>query len=196
MNAAVLEQNTLEAAASEIETHVSEPLAPALPSEQEDVGLLYETYRSLLLFVAARKFRIPESEAENLIQEVFLSYLQVSVRIENVRGWLVAAVCNASRHFWRAQGRTESLPDDIGERCDPSSTAVADRLALEMTVHQSLGYLKPKCRETLHMHYFEGRSAADMAKEMNTTSRYAEKLIHNCLKNVRTIYMQINRVKR
>ena len=174
-------------------TAVPPPLdAPA----EVDIGVMYVEYRMLLLSVACRKFRIPECEAENLIQEVFLSYLQAGTRIENAKAWLVAAMCNASRHYWRAQGRTESLPDDYGERCDPSSNGVADRVAQELTLHQALDYLQPRCRQTLYLHYFEGRSAGDVAREMETTNRYAEKLIHNCLKRVREIYLSITAVKR
>ena len=195
----MLEQNALEAppgdsASPQVEPSQSQPVAAA--ADTIDVGELYLEHRNLLMFVAARKFRIPEGEAENLIQEVFLSFLQVSSKIDNIRGWLVAAVCNASRHYWRAQGRTETLPDDIGERSDPGSSGIADRMAQKLTVQQSLSYLTPRCQQTLHLHYFEGRSAADVARELGTTSRYAEKMIHNCLKRVREIYLQINRVNR
>ena len=43
---------------------------------------------------------------------------------------------------------------------------------------------------------FEGRSAGDVARELETTNRYAEKLIHNCLKRVREIYINITAVKK
>ena len=155
---------------------------------------LYVEHRTLLMFVACRKFRVPDCDAENLIQEVFLSYLQSGTRIENVRAWLVAAVCNASRHYWRMQGRVESLPDDFHESSDPGSHGLADTFAMKITVRQALQYLQPKCRETLWLHYFEGRSASDVARELDTTLRYAEKLIHNCLKRVREIYMSITNV--
>ena len=168
---------------------------PAPPSPAaDDVEALYLQHRSLLLYVACRKFRIPDSDAENLIQEVFLSYLQTGTKIENIRAWLVAAMCNASRHYWRAQGRTESLPDNIDDHCDPGSQGLADQFAMKMTVRQALDYLQPRCRETLWLHYFEGRSAGDVARELETTNRYAEKLIHNCLKRVREIYMNITAV--
>jgi RNA polymerase sigma factor (sigma-70 family) len=182
----VLEQNALE---------VPEAF-PGVTPEPQDVGDLYVRHRTLLLFVACRKFRIPEIDAENLIQEVFLSYLQTGTKVENVRSWLVAAMCNASRHYWRAQGRTESLPDDIGQRSDPSSHTIAEKVATQMTLRQALKYLQPKCRETLYLHYFEGRSAGDVAREMETTNRYAEKLIHNCLKRVREIYFSITAVRK
>jgi DNA-directed RNA polymerase specialized sigma24 family protein len=62
-------------------------------------------------------------------------------------------------------------------------------------MRQALQYLQPRCRETLFLHYFEGRSASDMARELDTTVRYAEKLIHNCLKRVREIYLRITVLK-
>lgn len=169
------------------------PQAPASPAA-DDVETLYIQHRTLLLYVACRKFRIPDSDAENLIQEVFLSYLQTGTKIENIRAWLVAAMCNASRHYWRSQGRTESLPDNIDDHSDPGTHGLADQFAMKMTVRQALDYLQPRCRETLWLHYFEGRSAGDVARELETTNRYAEKLIHNCLKRVREIYMNITAV--
>jgi RNA polymerase sigma factor (sigma-70 family) len=178
----------------------SRPAAEVVPSPAstaaDDVEKLYIDHRNLLLYVACRKFRIPDTDAENLIQEVFLSFLQTGTRIDNVRAWLVAAMCNASRHYWRAQGRTESLPDDFNDHSDPGSHGLADQFAMKMTVRQAIEYLQPRCRETLWLHYFEGRSAGDVARELETTNRYAEKLIHNCLKRVREIYMSITAVSR
>jgi RNA polymerase sigma factor (sigma-70 family) len=161
-----------------------------------DVESLYIQYRTLLMSVACRKFRVPESDAESLLQEVFLSFLQAGTRIDNVRAWLVAAICNASRHYWRSQGRSESLPEDYLEFSDPVSDALPEKRAMEITMQQALGYLQPRCRETLRLHYFEGRSASEVARELETTTRYAEKLIHNCLKRVREIYMNITTVNR
>jgi RNA polymerase sigma-70 factor (ECF subfamily) len=172
---------------------VTEPVPPP-SAAADDVEALYIEHRSLLLYVACRKFRVPDCDAENLIQEVFLSFLQSGTKIDNVRAWLVAAMCNASRHYWRAQGRIESLPDDFNDHSDPGSLGLADQFAMKMTVRQALDYLQPRCRETLWLHYFEGRSAADVARELETTNRYAEKLIHNCLKRVREIYLSITAV--
>ncbi|MBV8518002.1 MAG: sigma-70 family RNA polymerase sigma factor [Acidobacteria bacterium] len=188
-------EKKLQADANRIE---SEPGAQPLPPTQaaDDVEALYIQHRKLLLYVACRKFRIPESDAESLTQEVFLSFLQNGTKIDNVRAWLVAAMCNASRHFWRASGRTESLPDDFNDHSDPDSVGLADQFAMRMTVHQALEYLQPRCRETLYLHYFEGRSANDVARELETTNRYAEKLIHNCLKRVREIYLNITNVQK
>ncbi|MCU1227964.1 MAG: subfamily polymerase sigma factor [Acidobacteria bacterium] len=164
------------------------------PSSDE-IELLYLEHRKLLLFIACRKFRVPDWDAENLIQEVFVSFMQVGTPIRDVRSWMVAAMCNASRHYWRGQGRTEALPDDIGERSDPQSHNLGEKYAKTMTVSQALGYLQPRCRETLELHYYQGHSAADVARELKTTTRYAEKLIHNCLARMREVYLKMNAVK-
>jgi RNA polymerase sigma factor (sigma-70 family) len=161
-----------------------------------DIETLYLQHRTLLMSVACRKFRVPDGDAEALLQEVFLSFIQTGTRIDNVRAWLVAATCNASRHYWRLQGRAEPLPEDYLEYSDPRSEALPERRANEITLQQALGYLQPRCRETLRLHYFEGRSASEVAQELDTTVRYAEKLIHNCLKRVREIYMNITKVNR
>jgi RNA polymerase sigma factor (sigma-70 family) len=169
---------------------------PGARSESQDVGATYEQYRDLLLHVACRKFRVPETDAENLMQEVFLSFMQNEARVENTKAWLVAAMCNASRHYWRLSARTEAMPEDIGDHSDPVSHGLADRMALMLTLRKALRYLQPRCRETLYMHYFEGRSAVDIARDLDTTTRYSEKLIHNCLKRVREIYFSITAVRR
>lgn len=203
--ATVLDQETLEVpatvaadaadAAKPGSAKAVKPVEPHLLSADE-VEALYVEHRTLLLFIASRKFHIADGEAENLIQDVFLSFLQTCTRIDNVRSWLVAAMCNASRHFWRAQGRTESLPDDYANACDPKTTGTAEDHAMRLTMSKVVGYMQPKCRDTLRLHYFEGRSANDIAKELETTPRYAEKLIHNCLRRAREIYTNITAVTR
>lgn len=193
---AVNEPIAVTAKVSETTTSVDQARSVGAGPAPRDVGALYEEYRDLLLFIGSRKFRIGDGDAENLIQEVFLAYLQNEAQVENTRSWLVAAMCNASRAYWRTQARTESLPDDIDDQSDPLTHGLADKFAVMMTLQKALKYLQPRCRETLYLHYLEGRSAADVARELDTTHRYAEKLIHNCLKRVREIYFSITAVKR
>jgi DNA-directed RNA polymerase specialized sigma24 family protein len=66
---------------------------------------------------------------------------------------------------------------------------------MRLTIQQTLGYLQEKCRETLRLHYFEGYSAAETAVHLSTTPRYAEKLIHNCLKRAHEVYTTLMTLK-
>ena len=73
------EQNVLEARPSAKSAETEKVADP------QEIGAFYIEYRMLLLSVACRKFRVPETDAENLIQEVFLSYLQAGTKVENIR---------------------------------------------------------------------------------------------------------------
>lgn len=167
---------------------------PRARATADDVEGIYVEHYNLLMYVACRKFRVPDTDAESLIQEVFVSFISAVTNVKDVRAWLVAAVCNASRHYWRVRSRTESLPDDIGERSDPLSHGIADSLATKMAVNRTLGYLQEKCRDTLRLHYLEGCSAVELARELSTTNRYAEKLIHTCMKRAREIFMNLTAI--
>lgn len=170
------------------------PIAEA-EAAADRVEACYLEYRELLIHVACRKFGVPERDAEALIQEVFLALLRSGDAVVNVRAWLVGAVCNASRYYLRGARRTEPLPDDYQFTTDAAAERLADQLATNLTVRQAIGYLQPRCRETLWLHYYEGRTAKDVAIALDTSPRYAEKLIHNCLERVRRIYNTITAVK-
>lgn len=155
----------------------------------------YLQYRELLIHVACRKFGVPERDAEGLIQEVFLAFLRSDDGVVNVRAWLVGATCNASRHYLRGARRVAPLPDDYQLATDAAAERLAEQMVTNLTVRQAIGYLQPRCRETLWLHYYEGRTAKDVAVAFDTSPRYAEKLIHNCLERVRRIYNTITSVK-
>lgn len=159
----------------------------------EDV---YRDHFDLLHYIACRKFKIPEGDTDNLIQEVFLAYLSSVNEVRETRSFLVGAICNASRRYWIVRGRSEPLPEDILEQGDPGSHGLAETFAMRLTIRQTLNRLHEKCRETLRLRYFEGCSAAEVAKELDTTHRYAEKLIHNCLKRAHEIYLILTEVKK
>src|SRR5438477_10555577 len=131
--ASVLDQETLEvsapaAAAAAPAPETAEPLRRTAPKSKsvepqllssDEVEALYIEHRTLLLFVACRKFRVAEVDAENLIQESFLSLLQTGSKTENIRAWLVAAIPNASCRHLCSMGLTESLPEDYSKQFAP-----------------------------------------------------------------------------
>lgn len=158
-----------------------------------------EAYRlqyELLLHIAMRRFGVPEQDAESLVHEVFVSYLASSHEVRDARAWLVGAICNASRYYWRCNGRVEALPDDLQHRSDPESASIADSVATSITVRETIKRLHEKCQKTLRLKYWEGCSATEVAAALSTTNRYAEKLIHKCLKKAHEIYKTLSGVGR
>ena len=95
-------------------------------SAEERFTAIYEKHFPLLAAIAVHKFRVPDTEAETLAHEVFLTYLRKSDTILDLRGWLIGAICHASRHYWRLNGRTLTMEEDFDfDRPDPASSFCA-----------------------------------------------------------------------
>lgn len=174
-----------------LEAKVADPGATPCDAER-----LYKEHYGLLRFLARKRFNVPENDAENLIHEVFLSFLTATEEIRNPRSWLVGSICNACRYYWRSSGRMESLPADFDRRADPAHERMAEKAAIRITVRETLRRLHEKCQTTLRLHYFDGCSAPEVARKLETTNRYAEKLIHKCLKRAYEIYSGLTGAKR
>lgn len=164
-------------------------MTEALSTGHAPLGVLdavesaYNDYAVMLRSVAMRKFRVPDSDVDAIVHEIFLSYIVHVDSVEDPRSWLFGAICNASRAYWRKHPRTEELPE-----LESSTKDSEHDLATRITVRQTMARLQPKCRDTLRLHYFEGQSSREVAETLSTTRRYAEKLIHKCLRRALEIY--------
>lgn len=164
---------------------------------ERDVEAMYAATAPILFHLAHHKFRVPWEDAENLVQETFTAYLSVMDDVSDARGWLVGAVCNGSRYYWRRgenRGTTADPNEELRTRPDPSSVDLTSRVAEAITVRQTISHLHEKCRHVLRLHYFEGYTAREIAKELATTNGYAEKMIHDCLKRALVIYERLTRI--
>jgi RNA polymerase sigma factor (sigma-70 family) len=202
LTAARLQYSLRERERSETSTARAAARRPFLSTEHvqsrirtdQEIEDVYRLHYNLLHYLACQKFRIPAGDVENLIQEVFVTYLSAADQVRNVRSWLVGAMCNASRNYWRSHGRTEQLPADMNRRGDPSAAGLDDAVAMRITLRETLSRLHQKCRDTLRLRYFEGCSAIEVAEQMETTNRYAEKL-SKCLKRAHQIYVRLTNGK-
>ena len=98
----------------------------AKPSEIEcEVMNLFEQFRNPLLRYAL-SFGIPMHDAEEIIQEVFLSlfrHLQLRRSRKNLRGWIFRVAHNLAlkqRYSNQRYAHQQSPAETAGEQCDPS----------------------------------------------------------------------------
>jgi len=118
---------------------------------------------------------------------VLMSYLRKSNDVIDLRPWLVGAICHASRHYWRLNSRT--VPSEMElERADPASMRILDSLPAQIAAREALECLNPRCREILHMRYFEGCTVIEVAERLGIKPKYAQKLIAKCLRRAETLY--------
>lgn len=158
----------------------------SLNNEPIDPEELYRQNTDLLRMIAQQKFNVPEEAATELIRDVFLQFLTSGRQIADSRAWLVGAICNACRHYWRAAD-PKKVPEELREHSTPEPAPLADEIAGRMLLRQALDHLSGREREILWLHHFEGRSVSEIARELSMTAKYAQKLIDQAMKRARAI---------
>jgi RNA polymerase sigma factor (sigma-70 family) len=162
--------------------------------DEQDFEAVYGQYFDLLAQIAVFKFQVPDSEAETLVHDVLLGYLRKTDGIHELRSWLIGAICYASRHYWRLNGRIlDGDPDFEFDRADPASLNILDSLPDQLAAREALQCLSPRCQEVLHMRYFEGCTLAEVAARLGVKTKYAQKLISKCLRRAEKLYGQKGR---
>jgi RNA polymerase sigma factor (sigma-70 family) len=158
--------------------------------DEERFEEIYLEHFELLVGVAVQKFGIPESEAETLAHEVFLSYLKRGETVRELRPWLIGAVCHASRYYWRTHRRVPPADAEAMEvdRPDPSSTRILDSLPDQLAAREALECLSPQCQQILRLRYFDGCSIIEVAEHLGIKPKYAQKLITKCLRRAEKQY--------
>lgn len=162
---------------------------PSLSYDEQRFEAVYEQYAEFLLQIAVFKFRVPDSEAETLVHDVLFSYLRKGSDVNDLRSWLVGAICHASRHFWRLNTRIiEADPTFELDRVDPASVRILDSLPDQLAAREALECLSPRCQEVLRMRYFEGCTVPEIAQKLGITAKGAQKLITRSLRRAERLY--------
>lgn len=157
--------------------------------DDEHFEAVYEQYFDLLVQVAAYKFRVPETDAEALAHDVLISYLRKGHDVIDLRPWLIGAICHASRHYWRRNGRIITGDASVElDRIDPASLRILDSLPDQLAAREALERLKPKYQEVLRMRFFDGCTIPEIARRLGVTAKYTQKLIQKSLRRAEELY--------
>ena len=155
---------------------------------------IYLEHAALMRHVAVRKFGIPTDDAEALVHDVFIKLLVTPRQINrDLRQYLIAAICNACRNYWRSRKSEERV---LAAATDEENCGYQDLLAglsTNMLVARTLARLGPRCREILKRYYLDGEASAVVADAMNTTKSNVNYLMHVCRKRARAIYEELTR---
>jgi RNA polymerase sigma factor (sigma-70 family) len=154
----------------------------------DDFGAVYVQNYNLLVRTAMKNYHIAELDAEALAHEVFLAYFLKADEINNLRGWLVSAVCNAAKAFLRKRARFVALPAASLEIPDPHLARVGDTLPDQLAGREAFECVTARCQIALRLRYLEGYSVPEVAAELHTSQKYAQKLISRCLQQARRRY--------
>lgn len=155
-----------------------------VPGETEGIGedafeTLYVEYGALLRGVAMRRYGVPPDQAEEMVQDCFMSYLQRYTYVRDARAWLYGAVRHRCIDYLRVRGREIPLEPEHDAAIDERAELRRDGIIRQLTFSAVLARLGDKCRETLHGLY-RGENQKVLAKKLSTTPGYVDQLISTC----------------
>ena len=126
---------------------------------QIDFQQVVEAYTSTL-YRLAYSYLLNRTDAEDAVQEVFVSLLQHPPKCdgpEQLRAWLMTATANKCKNLLRSGWRRRTLPlEDVHASPDHRDEVLEVRAAIEK--------LSPNLRGVVHLYYYEGRRVREIAE--------------------------------
>jgi RNA polymerase sigma factor (sigma-70 family) len=156
-----------------------------LPPAESEFETLYVEYGVLLRSIAMRRYRVPPDDAEALVHDTFIAYLERHTSIREVKPWLMGAVGNKCKHYWRDRKHEAPMPDGIAESAADGEDL--DELAWRISVGAVVARLGEKCRETLRGYYWRGETNERIAANLATSPGYVRQLLVSCRRRVKEL---------
>lgn len=163
------------------------PLSDVRAAAIVEAEEVYSTHAPLLRWIARKKFRIPAQDVEELVNDVFTTYFANAPNVRFLRPYLVGAICNASRQYWRRQDAAEAVPVSDWTLRQVDKALHTETINNKLLIATTLARVGRRCRELLHQYYIEGESTASIATGLGTTANNVCQQLHICRKTARDI---------
>lgn len=157
--------------------------------------VLYREHAPLLCATARHRYRIPSEDVEALVHDIFASMLERRPQVDDMRAFLLGAMQNAARHYWRKRRHEAPLLAEHEDTADQSTADGLERWSTSLSLGAMLAQLGPKCRETLRRYYLDEQKPRDIAEHLDTSAAYVMQLLSSCRKRAREIYCRLTRVE-
>ena len=135
------------------------------------------------LFRLAYSYCLNRSDAEDVVQEVFLSYLQHVPKCgspEQLRAWLMTATANKCKNLLGSAWRKRTLPlEDVHASPDHRDEVLEVRTAMTK--------LPPDLRGVVHLFYFEGMSTKRIAEMLHLSETAVRSRLHKARRQLKEL---------
>jgi RNA polymerase sigma factor (sigma-70 family) len=130
-----------------------------------------------------RRYGIPLEDAEDLIQQTLLAYLQKSPAIECPEAWLVGAYRRECLMYLRRRQRRlyEAIDTTLLEACAPSEAPSQEQTQLLRDVESAIDKTPSRCRNILRLRYRLGFATEEIADELGYRATSVRKIASRCL---------------
>lgn len=164
-------------------------------SSDQAFETLYVEYGVMLRTIAMRGFGIPPDDAEALVHDCFIAYLQRHTCIRDVKAWLSGAMRNTCRHYLRDRKREAPLGPEHDATIDPAPQASLDAWIRKLTLASVLARLGAKCRETLRGYYLADEAKEALADRLSTSPGYIDQLLSTCRRRAQELFRSLGKGK-
>ena len=164
-------------------------------------GTLYDRFYTPLYSLAI-KMLMDEAEAQDLLQEVFLSVWNKAATFRADRGsafsWVVTQLRNRAIDRIRSRRRRGELLQAHAPDLEPSGSAVASSAEDCVTgerareVRSAMGQLSDDQRQVLRMAFFEGLTQAEIAQKLAEPLGTIKARAHRGMARLRTLLRSLH----
>ena len=153
--------------------------------DPEAWNALVERFSRYVSAIATQAFRLPQHEAEDVFQNVFLRVFERLDTLrsdEAVRPWVGQLTRNCCLDTLRASGRVVPV-EEVEEQVVEDTIS---RLDEAMTVHEGLAHLGPECQEILDRFFACDESYRTIGEALEIPAGTIASRISRCLGRLRT----------
>jgi RNA polymerase sigma factor (sigma-70 family) len=159
-------------------------------SAGESLERLYREHLPLLRAIAICRYRISRDDADALVNDLFVSFLERQPRVQDARAYLTAAMRNLCLLYWRARRAEVPLEAQHHEIASQEDEA---EWTVRIAVGAALARIGPRCREMLRAYYLRGDRKEEIAVAIDRTPGYVMQMLVGCRRHAREILTRFRR---
>jgi RNA polymerase sigma factor (sigma-70 family) len=129
------------------------------------------------------EFRIPQQDAEDLLQETLVALVFKWQSIRKPEAWLLSTLRNRCLTYWRQKRDVvyETVDSSILEILAGPQSPPQERAELRHDLNVAIAKLPPICRDLLRLRYGLGCESSEVAERLGYESTGVRKLTTSCL---------------
>lgn len=130
-----------------------------------------------------RRYRIPPQDAEDLMQQCLVTYMDQRDHVERPQAWFAGTLRNHCLMYWRRRRRRlyHAVDTAVLDAFAEPTPSKQHQIELSHDMGRVLNQIPPRCRSVLELRYGLGCLPAETAKRLGYRSSSIYKILERCL---------------